>query len=297
MELRQLRYFQAVAEELHFGRAAERVHIAQPPLSQQIRRLEEELGVTLLRRSSRRVELTPEGDRFLESVREILERVEGAVHAVRAVARGEEGRLRVGFVGPASDSLFPEAVRAFREACPRVHLTLRELGTLDQLEALRHGELDVGLIRLFRTNLRGFEHAPFAREPYVLALPEGHALAALEAVPLAALDGVPLIFFPRRSQPALHDTILARLRRCGAVPNIVQQAQTKQTTSALVASGLGVGFLHRSSCRSLRAGVALRPLVGDLPPVELETVWRPEAAGAVLRRFTATLEEHGGFPA
>ncbi|MGE4293073.1 MAG: LysR family transcriptional regulator [Desulfovibrio sp.] len=289
MELRQLRYFQAVAEELHFGRAADRVHIAQPPLSQQIKRLEEELGVELLRRSSRKVELTPEGARFLESAREILERVEGAVHAVRAMARGEAGRLRVGFVGPASDSLFPEAVRDYRAENPGVQLVLLEMGTTDQLEALRRGEIDLGVIRLFHQNLRGFQHEPFAREPYVLALPESHPLTALDEIPLASLEGVPLILFPRRFQPALYDTIMARLRQAGVTPYVVQRAITKQTKSALVASGLGAAFLHASSRKAPRAGVAYRPLAGEFPLMELEMVWRPESATEVLRRFVDTL--------
>jgi DNA-binding transcriptional LysR family regulator len=289
MELRQLRYFQAVAEELHFGRAAERVHIAQPPLSQQIKRLEEELGVSLLRRSSRKVELTPEGTRFLDSVRDILERVEGAAHAVRALARGEEGRLRVGFVGAASDTPFPDAVRDYREKYPAVHLVLRDMCTLRQLEELRRGEIDVGLIRLFGQNLRGYRHETLLRDSYVLAMPRSHPLARLESIPLAALDGVPLVLYPRSSQPALYDTFMARLGEQGVRPVIAQTATTKQTMSALVAAGMGIAFLHGSAARMPHPGVEYRPLVGTFPDVELVMVWRPENDTVLVERFLEAL--------
>ena len=294
MEMRQLRYFQAVAEELHFGRAAERMHIAQPPFSQQIRKLEEGLGVRLLNRTSRKVELTPEGERFLGAVQEILNQVEGAVHAVRAMARGEEGRLRIAFVGPASESMFPEALRDFRKENPKIHLTLRELGTENQLEALRNGNIDFGMVRRFNHSLTGFRHELFSRDNYVLALPEGHRLAEMKSVPLKCLQGEPLVFFPRHYQPELYDTLISLLCRAGVTPNIVQEAVTKQTTSALVAAGLGLAFLHGAMRKVQRAGVVYRPIEGEFPLIDLEVVWRPEAEGPVMQRFLAVLRRYAG---
>lgn len=165
MELRQLRYFVALAEELHFGRAARRVHVSQPPLSQQIRALEEELGARLFDRTSRRVLLTPEGEAFLEDVRGVLRGLEEAVDRVRGVAQGERGRLRVGFVGSAVSTRFPAGVAAFRERHPAVRLELRESGTLVQRRAIAEGRLDVGLFRNLGETPDDLTTEPFLHPP------------------------------------------------------------------------------------------------------------------------------------
>src|SRR4051795_636425 len=176
MELRHLRYFIAVAEELHFRRAAERLHMSQPPLSQQIRQLEEEIGAQLLSRNQRKVELTAAGVAFLERAREILDSVEDAARQARRVQRGEGGRLAVGFVGSAMYSFVPELLRAFRDHAPDITLRLQELGTSEQLRQLEDGRLDVGFVRLPRARPE-LTFETVLEEPVVAALPDTHRLA------------------------------------------------------------------------------------------------------------------------
>jgi DNA-binding transcriptional LysR family regulator len=285
MELRQLRYFLAVAEELHFSRAAERCHVSQPPLSQQIKALEEELGARLFDRANRRVALTPEGREFMEHARAALEAAQRGAERVRAMTRGEEGRLRVGFIGPASLSNLPSAIRAFREACPRIVLDFSALSTTEQLPLLRADELDLCFVRLFGHDVTGLRTALFLREPYALALPEGHPLAEREEVPFAALRGVPMIFNQRTAQPALYASLMGCFHRAGFAPNIVQEVNTEQSTVALVATGLGVALVPASSGRDRRAGVVCRPLSGELPWWEITAVWKRRRESSLLRRF------------
>lgn len=287
MELRQLRYFVAVAEELHFGRAAERCHISQPPLSQQIKALEEEVGATLLMRTSRRVELTREGAVFLERARDILSRVGEAAEHVGAMARGEVGRLKVRFVGPASQTDFPLALRSFREENPNIGLELREMPTYGQLEVVRAGEIDVGIIRSYYHDLTGLDWRVFSHEPYVLALPGDHPLARRESVELAMCDGIPYVDFPRHYQPRLHDDIEAAFLQAGVQPKPVQEASTKLSTIALVAAGMGAALVPRSMRRLKHDGVVYRPFEPEyaLPPVQLRLIWRKGDASPLLARF------------
>jgi len=284
MELRHLRYFVAVAEELHFGKAAERLHMAQPPLSQQIRALEDELGARLFARTSRSVRLTPAGEAYLNEARAVLARMEEAGRLARRIHQGEAGELVVGYMNPAMDAVLCQALAAFRAQRPKVALRLRELPTPVQLEELRAGHLDLGFIRLVRVqkgqnqrrgqDLTGLTTLVTAREPYVLALPEGHPLAALSEVPLGAAGNEPLILFPRASMPALHQAMLDALRAAGAEPKVVQEAPGKHASLALVAAGFGVCLVPASARDWLRRGVVLRPVSPGLPVVEIATAWR-----------------------
>lgn len=285
MELRQLRYFVAVAEELHFGRAAKRCNISQPPLSQQIKGLEEELGVRLLERTNRRVELTVVGREFLGRARAILAAASEAREKVRAMARGEEGGLRVGFIGPASLSRLPEAIRNFREANPRITIELSALSTSEQMPKLRADELDVSFVRLFGHDSTGLSRMLFLREPYALALPEGHPLAEQDWVSIQQLRGVPMIFYPRTQQPALYTSLMGCFHKAGFSPNIVQEVNTEQSTVALVATGLGVALLPSSSAEAKRAGVVYRPVDGHFPHWEITAVWKKRRESALLSRF------------
>ncbi|OQX19271.1 MAG: hypothetical protein BWK76_05080 [Desulfobulbaceae bacterium A2] len=277
MELRHLRYFVAVAEELHFGRAAERLHMAQPPLSQQIRALEEELGVRLFTRTSRSVALTPAGVSFVQDARDTLARVEEAARRARRIQQGEAGEIRVGYMNPVMDAVLCRALATFRAARPQVVLRLRELPSPAQLEELRAVRLDVAFIRLVEgpvgQNLPGFVTRVVLREPYVLALPQGHRLTALPVIPLAAAGAEPLIFFPRATMPGLHDSILAVLRASGASPEIVQEVSGKHASLALVAACLGVCLVPASARDWQRRGVELRPLEPGLPEVAMAAVW------------------------
>jgi DNA-binding transcriptional LysR family regulator len=274
VELRHLRYFVTVAEELHFGRAARRLNMTQPPLSMQIRDLERELGCALLRRSSRKVELTEAGAAFLEEARGALAHVDQAVEAARSIQRGAEGRLTVGFVGMAMDAFLHDVIQAFGKEHPRVSLTLSEMSTNAQLEALRTGRLHVGFPRLYQHDLRGLGSEVVLREPYMLAVPSRHPLASRKRIPLRALEGVNLVMSPRPIQPRIYDAITDSCRRAGFEPLMTPEAVSKRTSMALVAAGMGVTVVTTSASHIRYAGVTYRPLDADWPTVEIAAVWR-----------------------
>ncbi|CAA9475619.1 MAG: Transcriptional regulator, LysR family [uncultured Solirubrobacteraceae bacterium] len=290
MELRHLRYFVAVAEELHFHRAAERLHISQPPLSQQIRALETELGVQLLERNRRSVALTAAGAVFLSEVREILAAVDAAAESARSVARGEAGRLALGFVGSAMHGALPGVLRAHRRAFPQVELVLTELPTAGQLEALRAGRIDVGVIRP-PVREPGLALESIHTEPFVVALPEEHGLAARREVALADLVGEPFVLLARREAPGLHESLEQAMADAGGVPRVVQEAREMQTVVGLVAAGLGVSLVPASVGADQHRGVAFRPVAGSAPTVELALAWRPDDRSPVLAAFLATARE------
>jgi DNA-binding transcriptional LysR family regulator len=283
MELRHLRYFVAVAEELHFRRAAERLHMSQPPLSQQIRRLEEEVGATLLVRNQRRVELTAAGQAYLARSRDILAAVEDAAREARRVQRGEVGRLDVGFVGSAMYSVVPEVLRAFRERFPDVGLRLRELGTTEQLRRLEDGRLDVGFLRPPGPR-PGLSIETVLLEPVVAALPEHHPLAAAPEVRVEDLAAAPLVLMTRAGAPGLRDA-LTRLTDGLAEDAIVQEVTEMQTLVGLVAAGVGVSLVPQSLRALARAGVVYRDLTGDVPTVRLSAAWRSGDDSPVLAAF------------
>ncbi|MFH1116487.1 MAG: LysR substrate-binding domain-containing protein [Pseudomonadota bacterium] len=287
--MRHLRYFVAVAEELHFGRAARRLHICQPPLSQQIKDVERELGVLLFHRTHKKISLTEAGTAFLEDAREILRRVNVAAERVRGVAAGILGRISMGFVLPAMDTFLPNAIREFRSQNPGIEMELHELGTLAQLDALRTGRIQVGVVRLFQQETAGLVVETIAEEPYILALPAKHPLVSLKAVPLAALDGERLIFFPRRTHPRLYDRILACCSAVGCTPRISQETTTKTTAIALAAAGIGVTLVPESSKKQRRSGVVYRPIEGDLPMVELVLIRRKGFESPSLQKLTDTV--------
>jgi len=291
MELRQLKYFIAVAEELHFGRAAERCHIAQPPLSQQIKRLEEELGVKLLERTSRKVSLTPEGKEFLRRSKDIRDRLDEAVVCIQDMAEGLEGHLRVGFIGPASLSRLPQAIRAFRNYNKNIRLDFSAKSTTEQLPMLRGDRLDVAFVRLFGHDTTGLSTMVFLREPYVLAIPEGHEFSHRDQLDIKDLEGVPLIFNQRIAQPALYRSLIGSFHKAGFMPNIVQEVNTEQSTIALVATGLGLSLVPASSAGDSRSGVIFKPLSGDLPQWEITAVWKQKNESVLLKKFLDMVTE------
>ncbi|MBV8220064.1 MAG: LysR family transcriptional regulator [Solirubrobacterales bacterium] len=286
MELRQLRYFVAVAEELHFRRAAERLHISQPPLSQQIRSLEDELGFALLVRTRRRVDLTAAGEAFLRDARSILGELEGAVTTARRIDAGQTGRLRVGFVGSALLSLVPGTVERFRSSRPGVAIELRERSTVDQLRAVSAGVIDVGLVRPPIEDESGLRAATVLRERTVAALPAAHPLAALARVPLRRLAVEPLVLFPRAQAPGFHDLLIGALADTGTGPHVIQYAPEMLTIIGLVAAGTGVSLVPASVSRLALDGVAYRPVTGA-PRSELVAITRRDDDSAVVRAFVA----------
>ncbi|HLI91164.1 MAG TPA: LysR family transcriptional regulator [Ktedonobacteraceae bacterium] len=284
MELRHLHYFAAVAEELHFGKAAQKLGMTQPPLSQQIQRLEEELGVQLFRRTKRRVELTEAGQAFLPEVRQALAKVEQAVTAARRAGRGEIGRLAVGFVGSASYEILPAMIRRFHECFPDVELVLRELTTSQQVRALHEGRIHVGLLRPPVSDGTLMIES-FLTEPLIAVLPETHALAGQPAVSLQELARERFITFPRHLGPGLYDQIISICQQAGFSPEITQEAVQMQTILGLVATGIGIALIP-ASARNLRSsGVAYSELQRVQSGVEMALAWRKDNASPTLRAF------------
>ena len=284
MELRQLRYFVAVAEERHFGRAAARLHIAQPPLSQQIRRFEAELGEPLLYRTTRSVELAPAGEVLLERAREILTAVDSAVEDARRAARGEYGRLAVGFTGSSTYELLPAIASALRDELPGVLLDLRgELLTPAQVARLLDGTLDVGLLRP-PVRERELNTEVLRSEPLVAVLPESHPLAASEAIPLETFEGEPFVTYPSHFRSVLHDAVEDACAAHGFEPVAAHEVAETATLVSFVAAGLGVSLVPASVTNMTVRGAVYRPLSDDTARVELAAAWRRDDDRPVLAR-------------
>ncbi|HYQ38822.1 MAG TPA: LysR substrate-binding domain-containing protein [Pseudomonas sp.] len=293
MELRHLRYFIAVAEELHFGRAAEQLGISQPPLSQQIQALEDELGVRLFERTNRRVALSEVGRLFLPEARQVLAQLEQAVAVARRAQRGELGELKVGFTSSAPfTSTIPRAILAFRQACPEVHLELRELNSRGVAEAVHEGRLQVGMLRPLADLPPGLEVLELFAEPLVAFLPSGHPLAAGAAagLPLAELASEPFMYFPRTFGTGLYDQLLNLALAAGFTPRIVQEANEAVTLIGLVATGLGVTVLPASFSRMRIDGVVSRPLLDPGASTSVWLVRRQGETSPLVRRFAELLE-------
>lgn len=284
MELRRLRYFVAVAEERHFGRAAARLHIAQPPLSVQIRRLEAEVGAPLLHRTTRSVQLAPAGEVLLARAREILAAVDAAAEDARRAARGEYGRLAIGFTGSATYALLPALAAALREALPGVELDLRgELLTPAQVAHLLDGTLDLGLLRP-PVRERELQVEVLRREPLVAVLPEGHALAAADTLPLEELRDEPFVTYPSHFRSVLHDAVEDACAAHGFRPRAAHEVGETATLVSFVAAGLGVSLVPESVRHMTVEGAVYRPLAKAAPAVELAVAWRPDDATPMLAR-------------
>lgn len=291
VELRQLRYFVAVAEELHFTRAAARLGMAQPPLSQQIRVLERELGVELFRRANRRIELTEPGRVLLDGARRAIAEAERAVHDTRRAARGEVGRLSIGFVGAAVADILPRILRDYTGRYPDVVLDLHQCSTAEQVERLRSGSLHVGLLR--PPVVEGaITTEVILRERLLVAVPATHRLADRDAVQLREIAREAFILFPRAQGPGSHDRILRLCHEAGFVPEIVQEAVEMQTIAGLVAAGLGVSIVPES-VRLLRGdGVRYLPIAGEVPTWDLAVACRREDDSPLLHGFLSVARSH-----
>lgn len=289
IEWRAWRQFLALAETLHFGRAAERLHMTQPPLTMAIQQLEERLGVALFERTRRSVELTAAGAALVEPVRQLLRQAERLPDLARAVGQGSIGHLRLGFVSTVGFGPLPQWLRVFRQTHPSVRVTLRESTTDVQLHALDEGEMDAGFV-LHAPGMPpdGLPSLVVRREPMVLALPQTHALARQSRLTRKALLNQPLVIFPREIAPSLYDSLLAYYHQHGASPAITQEAIQMQTIVNLVSAGLGVAWVPEVVTQLKRPGVVYRglppTLAADGPHCETSLVWR-EDASAVVRRF------------
>ncbi|HEV8548073.1 MAG TPA: LysR family transcriptional regulator [Polyangiaceae bacterium] len=271
MELRHLRYFVAVAEELHFGRAAERLGIAQPPLSRQIQALERELGFELFDRSRRRIELRAAGVVLLERARDVLARLEEAEREARRASLGKRGRVAVGYPSSLAYTGLVGLLRAFRAEYPDVELVVRELPLSGQLEGLKNGELDVGFVR-GPVDDRDLSHECVRREPLMLALPADHPLSRRRRLTLASVAREPFVFFPRARAPAFFDLLLGLCQKAGFTPQIRHEAPQVDVLS-MVGAGFGISIMPASVREIRRADVVFRPFAGA-PLTELLLAWR-----------------------
>lgn len=288
MELRHLRYFVAVAEERHFGRAAERLHMAQPPLSQQIRQLEAELGVTLLRRTTRRVDLTSAGAAYLERAHRILADVDDAGLEAQQVAAGLTGRLVIGCVGSATYSLLPTLARRLREELPGIDFAFRgEMLVPDQVAALVSGSIDLALLRP-PVGEPGLRVRPLRRERLVVALSEGHRLTTRQRVRVADLRDEEFIVHPARGRSVMHELVLSLCRQAGFVPRIRHEVAETSTLVTFVASGLGVAVVPEPVASLGVPGATYRPLAGR-ERVDLEVATREDDEAPHLARALEVL--------
>jgi len=291
LTLKQLHYFIVVAEELHFGHAAERLGLAQPPLSQQIQKLEETLGVKLLLRTSRRVELTDAGAVLLEEARLISQRVDSVCRVLQQPGNKFVGSIDIGAVTPVLDTFLPELVHKFRSKHEGVRVSLYERPSSAQIEAIRARLLDLGFIRRFEQDLLDLQTLLVRRESYVLAVPKSHAFAKRKTIPLAALREAPLIMAPRKVRPALHDRLVACFQAAGFSPNIVQEAPSKRTEVSLVAAGIGVALIPESYSRLYhRNGVVYRQIKGELPTIEIVAIWKADNVSVALNGFLEVVQ-------
>ena len=295
IDLRQLRYFVSVAEELHFGRAATRLHMTQPPLSQTILALEEALGAPLFLRSRRSVALTPAGRALLPEARRMLARAADLPELVRRAASGESGRLSLAFVSSADYSVLPPFLRSYRAQYPQVAISLQEATSDVQVDELLHNRVDAGLLipplpdkaRVELDYLKVFD------EPLILAAPAGlDALRLGGPVWLKDLPALPLIIFPRPIAPSLHDAILGCFRGAGITPAIGQQAIQMQTIVSLVSAGMGLALVPQSVSNLMRPGVEYRALRDVSPQVETGLAWRRDNRSPVLLGFLDLLRKN-----
>ncbi|MFE6775992.1 LysR family transcriptional regulator [Streptomyces sp. NPDC057702] len=290
LPLPQLYAFTVLAEELHFGRAAARLGIAQPPLSQQIRRLEERVGYPLFRREPGRVALTPAGGELLPAARHALAELGAGLAAARAAGGGQAGRLRIGFAASLALTVLPGLLRTFRERFPAVRLDIREMTSAPQLTALREGSIDVGLLREPPEDApegAGLRFRTVVDERFVAVLPAAHPLAAGRVVPLARLADEPFVLLPRAAGPRFHDRIVAVCQGAGFTPRVAQHAVEWQTVCALVETGLGVSLAPASVRRLRLRGVAYRALAPEVARTRVAIAWRAGEPDPVVARLLA----------
>jgi DNA-binding transcriptional LysR family regulator len=283
MELRHLRYFIAVAEELHFARAAERLQIAQQPLSVQIRRLEEELGVTLFERSTRRVMLTDAGRVFLTRAYQTIAAADEAVQAAQEAERGERGEIRIGYLSTTLYNIMPPIIRTFREQFPHIRIILHELCCPELDELIVLNKLDVGL-RALSIHMDGLECLTLHREPALVVLPEHHPLAARSEIRLQDLDHEPFIQYDREKHP-VHQMLVSAFYNAGLTLNNVQEASTEQAMIGLAAAGIGVSLVSASLAGLRQTEVVYRPLIEPGIDVDFNLIWRRGRPSPIVQSF------------
>jgi DNA-binding transcriptional LysR family regulator len=290
IDIRQLRYFQAVAEELHFGRAAARLAIAQPALSRQIQQIEGELGTPLLRRTQRRVELLPAGALLLERARAIQQEMARTLHDVRRTGAGELGRLALGFIHSSTYGLLPSLIGRFRQLYPAIELELHEMPITVQHAALLRGTIDLGLLRV-QAAPAGLEVVPVMPDPFVLAVPAGHPLAGRSRVRLRTVAGEPFVMFTQSGAPLFHERVEAMCRDAGFAPNVVQHATQIHTVVGLVGAGLGVAVVPASGRNLHPRQVRFVQIADKADPLHVALAWRRGQETPAIRSFRRVTQD------
>jgi len=290
MDLRHLRYFIAVAEELNFTRAADRLHIAQPPLSQQIRQLEEELGVVLLHRTKRHVELSGAGQVFLEHAKQILRATEVAAVQTRRAERGEIGRLSVGFFEHMSYTLLPPIFRSYRERFPDVEVDVRWFPVIGQADALRRGDIDISFMRPV-ADFEDITTEALVTEPFVIAVPASHPFAAEDSLALTDCATERFVMYTPHLAPDFHDMILRMCATAGFTPRVALEVGQVYTCLGLVSSGIGLAFVPSSVQRIHLDHVVYKPQRSRSLPVEVMLGWRSRNTSPLIRAFVETAKD------
>jgi DNA-binding transcriptional LysR family regulator len=294
MELRHLRYFAAVARHLNYSEASRRLHVAQPAISQTILDLEDELGVKLLLRTKRSVQLTAAGTTFLRESEEILSRSVEAQRLAQRAARGEVGALGIGFFGTASAPILPMLVQAFRSKFPDVELRLYELNPDQQLAAFDEGQIDLGFSRPLPPDHRAeFDEEVVYTDRLVIALPAIHRLAKQKIIRLKSLSAEPFVQFHRQGAPGLFDEVVGCCRRAGFSPRIVNEPNFMPTVITLVESGLGVSLIPYCVRTLNRPHVVIRPITPKSGPIPLCAVWLKSPRNPALAAFLDVLRSAG----
>ena len=288
MEFRHLRYFLAVAQELHFGRAAQHLQMAQPPLSQQIKQLEQEMGVLLFERTRRRVKLTTAGRVFQTEAKQVLAHLEQAVLKTQQASRGEIGELAIAFVSSAMYSLLPATLKQFRRQYPQVSIALHELTTAEQIPHLLNHRLDIGFARppIHHPELIS---QSVLQEPLVAVVPAHHMLARCDRLSIQTLASESFILFPRSLGMGLYDQIISFCRQGGFSPQVVQKAVQMQTILSLVSADIGVSIVPRSLQHLQRSGICFIPFVEATPLAEVCMIWDRQELSSVGQQFIASL--------
>ena len=289
MEFRQLRYFVTVAQELHFGRAAERLDITQPALSKQIRVMETNIGIKLFFRTKRSVKLTPAGEVFLKEAQQLLQQAEKAIAKAKRTAKGEVGKLTIGFTATATYTVLPELIGRFRSSHSQVEVEMLELCTEAQVTALNQGEIDLGFLHP-PIDTRGLEVYPLLSEEFVVVLPKQHSLMVKELLSLKDLAQESFLLHPRSEGPFLYDEFFKLCRQNGFRPQIVKEVCNHQTRICLVAAGMGVTFVPAGLETSISSDLVCKP-IKNLPfKLEFAAAWRSAITMPVLQKFLMLLK-------
>lgn len=292
MDLKQLRSFIAVANTLNFGRAARQLHLSQSALSIQIQNLEAHLGVPLLERNRRTVRLTAAGESILADSEQLLQQIADMELRAARIGSGEVGHLRIAFVASATMQVIPAIVLAFQRQYPGVSLELKNIPTVQQIDALKSGNIDVGFVRL-PLAVEGLSIELIHREPFAMVLPKTHRLASDKTLSVRQLAGEPFIAYGRRWAPSFYEHWTAICRKAGFIPNIVQETAEMETALVLIAAGLGVGILPEGITKRGRSMVKIKPLEGEKVISEIGVAVLTRRTTPLLQRFVTLCKEVG----